>query len=576
MTPDARHRPASSLIRMILLIGIAVVIGTLAALAAIALVEVVSWLNRLLLVDPRARVQWEEVPGIVMLATLLVPTLGGLAVGLLHRHLSPEGRPLGPPDAIRAVQFRDRLPGARSGTVSTLTAALSLGVGASVGQYGPMVYLGAMIGGAARRLEWLVPNLAAIAMSCGVAAAISTAFNAPIAGLVFAHEVVLRHYATQAFAPVTVASATGYVIANVILHRPALFLVEFAGVGHGHEFALFAVLGMAVALAAVGFMRLVMRTGPMMARVVARPELRPALAGLAVGVTALALPDVLGIGTEALRFATIEGSFGRGELVVLILAKIGLTALCIGAGFSGGVFSPAILIGSLTGALCWTLVTDLAAVPTSGVAVYAICGMMAFASAVIGAPLTCILIVFELTRSYDVTIAAMVAVVFSNLVSHRLFGRSLFDMQLAARGVDLSLGRDRARLAAMPVVDLVGEAVAARADESPAAVSAHIAERGWRQAFVVDGDGVLLGVYAAGSGTGAQTVGDAATPAGLVLDDGVSVAEAMERLRGFVGDAVPVVARDGARYLGAVSEADVVGAWLDESDRLRREENAAL
>ncbi len=577
MRAKSGYRAAGQAVRVVVLIGAALVVGTLASFAAIALVEIVGALNRLLLVDPKARVQWEAAPALVAAATLLVPSLGGLAVGLMHRRLSPAGRPLGPPDVIRAVQVREALPDTRSGLVSTATAALSLGVGASVGQYGPMVYLGALIGGAARRLERWVPNLAAIAVSCGVAASIATAFNAPIAGLVFAHEVVLRHYATQAFAPVTVASATGYVIANVVFDRPALFLIDFAGVAAGHEFALFAVLGLLVALAVVGFMALVLRTGPALARLVGRAELRPALAGLAVGLTALALPDVLGIGTETLRFATIEGAFARGELVVLILAKLALTALCIGAGFSGGVFSPALLLGSLTGALFWTLAGDLGGLAASGVEVYAICGMMAFASAVIGAPLTCILIVFELTRSYDVTIAAMVAVVFSNLVSHRLFGRSLFDVQLAERGVDLSRGRERARLAAMPVVALMGEAaVRACASETPAAVAARLAERGWRQAFVTDAAGRFLGIYAPGAGPEAETVGAAAAPAPLVFDEATDVAGAMERLRGFVGDAVPVVERATGRFLGAVSEGDVVAAWLDESERLRREENAAV
>ena len=249
--------PARPVLRMMILTGTALGVGAAASFAAIAFVELVSALNSALLVAPRARVQWEGTPWLVTLATLLVPTLGGLCVGLLHRHLSPERRPLGPPDVIRAVQFRRPLPDTRSGLVSSLTAILSLGTGASVGQYGPMVYLGALFGGAVRRLRADVPNLDGIAMSCGVAAAIATAFNAPIAGLVFAHEVVLRHYATQAFAPVTVASVTGYVIANVIFERPALFLVDFAGVAHGYEFALFALLGLLVALAAIGFMRLV-------------------------------------------------------------------------------------------------------------------------------------------------------------------------------------------------------------------------------------------------------------------------------------------------------------------------------
>ncbi|WP_397542474.1 chloride channel protein [Roseovarius salis] len=578
MTATTQDATAHPVARMAVLTVTALVIGALASLAAIALVEVVSALNAGLLVSPRARVQWEQTPRLVMVATVLVPTLGGLLVGLAHRYLSPAGRPLGPPDVIAAVQFRDPLPGLRSGLVSTATAALSLGAGASVGQYGPMVYLGALIGGAARRLRVGVPNLPAIAISCGVAAAIATAFNAPVAGLVFAHEVVLRHYATQAFAPVTVASATGHVMANVIFDRPALFLVEFGGVENGHEFVLFGVLGILVALAAVGFMRLLLRVGQGLAVAPLPAALRPAAAGLAVGLTALWLPDVLGIGTETLRFATIEGAFGQGELVVLIAAKIVLTALCIGAGFSGGVFSPALLIGSLIGALFWSLAAGTAGVPTSGVAVYAIGGMMAFASAVIGAPLTCILIVFELTRNYDVTIAAMVAVVFSNLVAHRLFGRSLFDVQLRARGVDFSRGRDRARLAARKVVELAAQnAVTARTDENAECVRQRLATHGWREAFVTDTHGRFAGVFTGDgdSGDTGPVRGRVRAPA-RVFDEHTDIAAAMERLRGFVGDAVPVVERETGRYLGAVAEADVVAAYLDESDRLRKEENAAL
>ena len=118
----------------------------------------------------------------------------------------------------------------------------------------------------------------------------------------------------------------------------------------------------------------------------------------------------------------------------LVAAKIGLTALCIGFGFAGGVFSPALLIGILFGALFWTVLNGLTGIETSGIAVYAICGMMALTSPVIGAPLTTILIVFELTRNYDLTIAAMVAVVFSNLIAYRTFGRSLFDVQLGRVG----------------------------------------------------------------------------------------------------------------------------------------------
>ena len=200
--------------RIAILSLLALVLGSLASLAAIAFIGSVDWLNDVLLISPRSRVQVQN-PLLLSVATIIVPMLGGLVVGIVIHRYSTEQRPLGPPDAIRAAQLRTPLPSVRSGVVSTLAAIVSIGSGASVGQYGPMVYMGAIAGNLVSKLKLPIANLPTIAIACGVAAAISTAFNAPIAGLVFAHEVILRHYSLQAFAPTTVAAATGYVIAKV-------------------------------------------------------------------------------------------------------------------------------------------------------------------------------------------------------------------------------------------------------------------------------------------------------------------------------------------------------------------------
>ncbi|MGI9416970.1 MAG: chloride channel protein [Geminicoccaceae bacterium] len=577
--PHSRLELAGPLYRIVVLTVIALAVGAIASLLAVAFVDGVAWLNHAFLISPRARVQFEEAGWLVPMATIAVPAVGGLLVGLLLTRFSAEWRPLGPPDVIRAVQFRENLPDARSGAVSTVAALVSLGSGASVGQYGPMVYLGAMVGNLVARLRVAVPNLPAIAIACGVAAAISTAFNAPIAGLVFAHEVVLRHYSTQAFAPTTVASSVGYILANVVFERPALFLVDFEGVRHGYEFVLFGLLGVLAAGVAMAFMALVLRSGRIAARSGLPAALRPATTGLALGVTALWLPDVLGVGQEALRFATIEGAFGMGELLVLVVAKTVLTALCIGFGFAGGVFSPALLIGILLGAWFWTVVVATGIIATSGVAVYALCGMMALASPVIGAPLTTILIVFELTRNYDITIAAMVAVVFSNLIAHRVFGRSLFDVQLAARGVDLSAGRDQARLDALPVLNSgVQDIVEARMNEPLQAVLERLEASTWRTAFVTDDDGLFRGILESRDGvvpSGSLAENHLRSPS-LAFDERTSVAAAIHALQGFVGDAIPVVEHGSGRLLGVVTEASIIQAYLDTAQTLRREENAAL
>ena len=558
------------------LVGLGV--GGLASLASLAFIDALFWLNNRLLVSAYSRIQYEARPELLAVATVLVPTIGGLIVGQIVARFIAERRGLGPPDAILAVQTRDPPPSLKSGAASTLAALVSLGCGASVGQYGPLVYLGTLVGSLAQRLQLGVRDLQSVAIACGVAAAISTAFNAPIAGLVFAHEVILRHYSLRAFAPVTVAAATGYVIANVILERPALFLVEFAGVQHGHEFVLFAAEGVLAAYLAAGFMALIGLSGRMAQRSRVPASLRPALAGLLLGLVALQIPEVLGIGKETLRFATIEGAFESSELAVLVAAKLAVTALCVGFGFVGGVFSPALLIGVLFGALFGMVWPEVVPLAHSGIVPYAICGMMALTSPVIGAPLTTILIVFELTRNYDLTIAAMVAVVFSNLVAYRMFGRSLFDVQLAARGFDLSLGRDKAILGVRRVAANVSpDYIAMRADETIGALRARLNAAGRSEAVVLDTDGLFQGhirLQDVLDAPDAASLGALARTDDLVFDEATTIWEAMERIRDFVGEAVPLVDRNG-RLVGVVPEGAVIEGYMEAVHDLRREENAA-
>lgn len=582
---DWRDDPAEGgpLYRILVLTATALVVGFAASFAAILFVDCVIWLNQVLLVSPRTRVQFDATSLIVPFATVAAPTAGGLIAGFLLHRYSREKRPLGPPDAIRAVQFQTPLPDMRSGLLSTAASVVSLGFGASVGQYGPMVYLGAMVGGAVSRLRLRMRNLPAIAIACGVAAAISTAFNAPVAGLVFAHEVVLRHYSTQAFAPTTIAAATGYVVANVLFERSPLFLVRFAGVDHSHEFLLFGLLGILAAGLAIAFMSAVLASARLAAKLPGPPALRPAAAGAMLGVTALWLPEILGIGQEMLRFTTIPGAFELSELPVLLAAKIVLTALCIGFGFAGGVFSPALLIGALFGAMFWSAATAATGVETSGVAVYAICGMMAVTSAVIGAPLTTILIVFELTRNYDITIAAMVAIVMSNLIAHRLFGRSLYDVQLAGRGIDMELGRDRARLDADRVENhCEGNFPKAGPGEPLQEARRRLAGTGWHVVFVVDAEDRFLGVLDLSPDT-EDTPGersDASAPVGecmevpaLRFDETTTVWQAVGKMD---DGTVPVVHSQTGVLIGVVTQATLMRAYSDIVQELRREENAPL
>ena len=575
---DAEPNTAVRILRSAIL---GMVTGTVASLAAIGFVDLVLLLNEWLLISPRSRFMQEDA-WLLLLATIIVPAAGGLIVGIAHRYI-PEHRALGPSDVIRAVQGPDgRIP-LRSGFLSALTSVVSLGAGASVGQYGPLTHLGATFGSLVARLNRHAGMTITVWVGCGVAAAISTAFNAPIAGIVFAHEVILRHYSLRAFAPITVAATIGHVMANAVFERPPLFRVESIEVGSAPEFLGFIAIGVVGAFVAVLYMRAILVSTRIARRLPVADHLKPMLAGALLGVAAIGMPDILGIGKETLRFAVIDHAYSSGELALLLVAKILATALCIGFGFAGGVFSPALLTGILFGALAGNGAELVLGELRSDVAIYAICGMVAVASAVMGAPLTTILIVFELTRNYDLATAAMVSVVFSNLVSYRIFGRSLFDVQLRMRGFDLSAGRDKVILERQLIESWVTRDFTALAPDMPIGeAKARLLGARRHEGYVVDANGAYLGevtlaeiVASEERGRpGETTAARLANRDGLFFTPKTSVWDAMERMGNYVGESIPVVEDGGPRLLGVVFEAAIVRAYLDAMKNIRSEEHA--
>lgn len=572
--PD--ERPLSLGVLVALGAGVGLLVGLLAASFVLAVFQLNDWL----LISPRSRMMFEH-RGWLAAATIAVPTIGGLVVALLHR-LIIERRAHGPPDVIAAVQTRHgRLP-ARPGLLSALSSLVALGSGASVGQYGPLVHLGGTFGSLGARLARAGRSADNIAIACGVAAAISTAFKAPLAGILFAHEVVLRHFALRAFAPVAAAALGGYLIESLIFDRPPLFYVASAEIRFRWEYLIFLAMGALGAMVAVAYMQAVLLAARLAPRTRIPALLRPAAAGAVLGTAALWVPDILGIGAETLRFATIAGAIDTGELALLLLAKVLATALCLGFGFSGGVFSPALLIGALFGALCANIAALLTGGLQASMVVYAVAGMVAVTAPVIGAPLTTVLIVFELTSSYTLTTAALASVALANLVGFRLFGRSLFDRQLAARGLDLSAGRSRALLQGEAIDAYVRPPpITLAADISIADAIARLGAGGHGEGYLVDADGgyqgtVTLAALEARHRAGGATVAEARDVTRPIVAAGSSLWVAVEQARALDGAALPVVERSGRRRLvGILPEVVLSCAYVDTLEAVRREEHGA-
>lgn len=564
------HAMARSLAATVLIGGGVGIVATAAASAFVAFVQASErWL-----VLPLAQGDG-TIAGWLPLVALLAG--GGLLVGLLRRWNRPATMQ-GPAHVIAAAHGLERLMPRAAGLRTLLATLVSIGSGASVGQYGPLAHLGGLLGHQIARATGGDAARRNIGLACGVAAAISTAFNAPIAGIVFAHEVVLRHFSLRAFAPVTVASSIGFVFTHFVESHDPLFEFIDPVFVYGPEYLFFAAIGIGGGLIAVVYMRAIFAF-ERLSRASRVPEvLRPLVAGVVLALIASQVPEVLGVGFGSLR-STLAGAFSPEQLGLVLVAKLVATALCLGFGFVGGVFSPALLIGVVFGTLCGTTFEMSLDTEHSDILTYAACGMVAVVSPVIGAPLTAILLIFELTRSYDVTTAAMLTAVMSNLVSYRVFGRSFFDRQLARNGHDLSMGREKLMLSVRSVRDLVDEdAPAVTAGETAGRARQLMHDADVASLAVVDDDDRVIGslrlVHMVGAADDA-VVDQWITRAVTTLEPDTPVWQAMHVTNRSTAERFPVTAPGGA-YAGMVSRRDIVSAYLGVSQSVRAEQHGLV
>jgi CIC family chloride channel protein len=367
---------------------------------------------------------------------VLAPALGGLAIGLIYRFAIPGHFPLGPADAIAAAWRGGALPPARS-FAGTLINAASLGVGASVGREGPIVLLGGALGSWLARFLRPAPDEARILLAAGVAACVAASFNAPAAGAIFALEVVLLGYRLVPLPALAVASAVGALVGRAWFGNVSIFPVPAyaaTGLAEVPAMALVGALGAALALAMMGG---IVALGTVFARLPGPWWLKTGLAGLAVGLVALRVPQVLSYGQEAAHAAML-GAYGWTLLLAIVAAKLAATAVSLGGGFGGGVFSPALVLGAALGGAfghAMALVFPGAVAPSGA---YAVIGAAAVSAPVLGAPLSTALILLEMTEAWRLAPGLAIAAIVAAAICRPLIGRSFFTWQLERRGVTLT------------------------------------------------------------------------------------------------------------------------------------------
>ncbi len=375
---------------------------------------------------------------------LIIPVVGGLLTGLILHNFTKDGVVRSVADVIEGAALRDGRVSTKAGVASALASFITLSSGGSTGREGPVVHIAAVI--STKVCRWIKADgiTGRDLLGCAVAAAVSASFNAPIAGALFALEVVLRHFAVHAFAPIVIASVAGTVINRLEYGDVTEFMLPAENsLIFYQELPAFLLLGLMCGLVAVVLMRAIFWTDDIGSALQERTGLprwlRPAIAGVLLGGMAIFYPHIIGVGYETTSLA-LTGQLALNEVLIFVVLKTAAVAVTMAGRMGGGVFSPSLMIGALAGLAFGLVATSIFPDVSGSVTLYALAGMGAVAAAVLGAPISTTLIVFELTGDWQTGLAVMVAVSMSTALSSRLVDRSFFLTQIERRGVHLAAG----------------------------------------------------------------------------------------------------------------------------------------
>lgn len=466
---------------------------------------------------------------------LVVPIVGGLIVGFILQTFTPDGRARSVAQVIRGAALSGGRVEGKAGLASAFASMVTLSMGGSAGREGPVVHLGAVISSKVSR--WI--NADAITgrnlMGCAAAAAVSASFNAPIAGTLFALEVVLRHYAVQAFAPIVIASVAGSVVSRLMFGDLVEFTLPQMSLQFYSELPAFILLGLVCGLVAVVMMKSIFLAEDIGDAVQDRLKipgwLRPAIAGAGLGMIAISFPHIIGVGYETTLNA-LNGNITFWMAVSFVAAKVLAVAVTFAGRMGGGIFSPSLMVGALTGVAFGWVATGLFPSFESYATLYALAGMAAVAAAVLGAPISTALLVFEMTGDWQTGLAVLVAVSMSSAIASRLVRRSFFLTQLERLGINMAAGPQTYLLATFSIKGLMRD---------------------------VDGE---------------KDVAKAMVAQGLMVSVDATLETAMPLFGKNDAGFIPVVAADGSGVLGVLYEIDALRAFNRALVETAREEHS--
>jgi CIC family chloride channel protein len=517
---------------------------------------------------------------------ILVPAIGGLIFAPIIYFVSREAKGEGPPDVMEAVALKGGRIRKRVMPLKVLVSSLCIGSGGSVGREGPIVQIGSSAGSSIGQWLNLSDEWIKTLVLCGAAGGISATFNAPLAGIVFALEVIAGRFISPRFGYIVISSVAADVIARIFLfsaEHPSPFVVPQYNIVSYWELLPYALLGIITALLAVGFIRFFYKTEDLFTKLRIPEYLKPALAGLGIGLIGLYYPQVFGVGygthygpggilaTSGAVDQVLAGQIGLATLLTILVLKMIATSLTLGSGGSGGIFAPSLFIGAMLGGAFGFGVHHFYPEITASSGAYALVGMGAFFAVVVRGPITSIIILFEITRDYALILPLMTAVVIGTIVARLFTPESIYTLRLLRRGIDIrQIGQ------ASPLREVtVEEAMTRNFPTVPPTMSVRqlvtrLRRSGHHGFPVVNAKGEFVGVVTIADVEAAMTRGsrpdltvdDIATKSVVVTYPDEYIHDVFVKLGTQDVGRIPVVARDNPKHLvGILRRHDVLIAY---------------
>jgi CIC family chloride channel protein len=477
---------------LIALLVVAVVIGMSTGALAVAfrylllLTTDLFWPDAHHLLHVNAQYPWYLI--------LLIPIIGGLVVGPLVTRFSPEARGAGVPEVIEAVVNREGTIHYRTAIFKTLFTTLSISCGASVGREGPVVHIGSSIGSSVAQLIKLPAEWRRVFLACGAAAGIAATFNAPMAGMLFAAEIILVDFQVRYLSHIAISAVTATVVSHHFLGTLPAFDVPAYELVSYLELPLYAFLGFLAGLLSILFIRSISKVEDLFNLSKVPLSYRPAVAGVLIGLIAIGWPHVLGVGYESINLA-LTANMTIVAMVLVLILKLIATASCAGAGFPGGIFAPSLVLGALLGGLFGSLFGLIFSDSIGSSAGYSLIGMGAVVAGTTLAPITAIFTIFELTYNFDIILPLMTCCISSLVTVQKFYGYSIYETRLLRRGIRMVRGHDINVLRSLHVGDFMETDFETIRQDARLGQILQIAEQSPYPHFpVLSHDGMLVGM----------------------------------------------------------------------------------